>query len=58
MQSLEMQPRQQSVASPQNCRRCGEPRLDGASVHVCVGCRAQEEVARHVRSTHRRFQFR
>ncbi len=29
------------------CRRCGKPNAQ-AALAVCVGCRAQEQVARHI----------
>jgi len=40
------------------CRRCGQSGLEGNGVAICVGCRAQEEVARHIPHTQRRFSGR
>ena len=40
-------PRQLETAVKHQCRRCGKP--GGITeVVVCIGCRAQEQVARHV----------
>jgi predicted Zn-ribbon and HTH transcriptional regulator len=54
MQKLATQPRQTLAAAPARCRRCGQARLDSQAA-VCIGCRAQESVARHIPSARRPF---
>ena len=39
--------RQPVSAVMHDCRRCGKPNGQ-APINVCVGCRAQEQVARHI----------
>jgi hypothetical protein len=39
--------RQPVTAVMHECRRCGKPNGQ-AAINVCVGCRAQEQVARHI----------
>jgi len=52
MQQIDPQPRQTRAAHGQTCRRCRRTHLAqaaaGASLNVCLGCRAQEVVARHI----------
>lgn len=47
--------READAAGP--CRRCGQWPLD-AGVTVCIRCRAQEEVARHIPPAQRWNLFR
>jgi ribosomal protein L37E len=41
------QPRQSDVAATHRCRRCGTSHF-AADIAVCIGCRAQEQVTRHI----------
>jgi ribosomal protein L37E len=41
------QPRQTVTPLTYDCRRCGKPSAQ-AAITVCIGCRAQEQVARHI----------
>ena len=46
------QPRQPVSSLTYDCRRCGKQGAQ-AALSVCIGCRAQEQVARHIPpSTH------